>query len=483
MSPRLRIVAVNDVYSLQHLPRLTTLVRHHATTDPADRMIVVMAGDFVAPSVLSSLDAGRGMVDCLNQVPITHAVLGNHEDDVEPEDLRARLHELRATVLMTNVNPVPGWGVAHPRSQVLDVAGVQVGLVGVAGSDPTLYRRPPFGGARIDPANETARRVADELLAGGCACVIAITHQRADDDRALARTEPPFAAIVGGHEHDGVLEKVGSTWLAKAPSDAVKATVLELVWTSGAFPEVHARFEAVADHLEDEAMRARVDRHMSRVRDLEAATLMVLAPGETVSSIGTRVRQTSMGELICSRLRDAFDAEGAVFNGGGIRGAREYTRRISFSDVENELPFDNEVVVARLPGTVLGDAVAASRAKAPAESGAFLQVDDRMRVDDHHRLTQVAGEPFDAARIYRIALVRGFFEGMDQIGPLMRFAEEHPEAVPVPTTGREVKTALVSAFAATLSEQLGGFDALDVDDDGIVTPSELSEAIARAAKP
>lgn len=475
MSARLRIVAVNDVYSLSCLPRLTSLVRHHASTDPADRLLVIVAGDFLAPSVLSSLDAGRGMVDCLNHVPITHAILGNHEDDVEPEQLRERLHELSATVLMTNVRGLDGF----PRSEVLDVAGVRVGLIGVTGGDPTLYRRPPFGGAKIDPANETARRVADELLAEGCACVLPITHQRVDDDRALARTEPPFPVVIGGHEHGGLVEKVAETWIVKAPSDAVKATVIDLVWSDGAFPEVHARLEAVADHPEDPAMRARVDRHLSQVRDLEAATLLILAPGQKLSSIGTRLRQTSLGELICSRLRDAEGAEGAVFNGGGIRGAREYERRLTYGDVRNELPFDNEIVVVRMPGTVLRDAVASSRAKAPVESGGFLQVDDRMRVDDQNRIVAVGGEPFDPARTYRIAVVRNLFAGMDGVEPLVRFAKEHPDAIPTPTTGREVKVALVAAFSAVLWEQLGGFDAIDADQDGVVTRAEIHEALER----
>lgn len=476
MSPRLRIVAVNDVYSLRWLPRLVSLVRHHATNDPADRLLVIVAGDFVAPSVLSSLDSGRGMVDCLNHVPITHAILGNHEDDIEPEHLRARLRELRATVLMTNVH---GLEDSFPKSQTLEVAGVRVGLIGVTADEPSLYRRPPFGGARVEPANESARRAADALLASGCDCVIAITHQRVAEDRALARSEPAFPVIVGGHEHDGLLERIGRTWLTKAPSDAVKATVIDLAWTSGSFPEVSARFDEVVAYPEDEAMRARVERHMAKVRELETATLLFLPPGRTLSSIGTRVRQTSLGELICSRLRDAFEADGALFNGGGIRGAREYEGRLTYGDVRNEVPFDNEIVVASLPGAVLRDAVAQSRSRAPAEWGGFLQVDDRMRVDEQHRVTHVGGEPLDPARTYRIALVRNLFEGMDEVVPLVRFAEEHPEAVPVATTGREVKIALVDAFSAALWEQLGGFAALDRDDDGVVTRAEIAHAIAR----
>lgn len=478
MSARLRIVAINDIYTLENLPRLRSLVRHHRTHDPADLLLVVLAGDFVAPNLLSSLDAGRGMVDCLNHVPITHVILGNHEDDIEVDALRVRLRELCATVLMTNVR---GLDDTYPQVQVLDVAGFRVGLVGVTDDDPSLFRRPPFGGARLAPANETARRFADVLLAEGCACVVPITHQRLEHDRELARTEPPFPVIVGGHEHDGRIELVGRTWLTKAPYQAEKATIIDLDFANGPWPEVHARFEAVADYPEDKAMRARVDHHMARVRDLENATLLFLAPGETLSSIGTRTEQTSMGTLVCSRLRDAFGADGAIFNGGGIRGGRTYQRRLTFGDVRGELPFDNEVVVARLPGRVLRDAIASSRAKAPAEYPGFLQVDDGMRVDAARQLTHVAGEPFDPERTYRIALVREFFEGMDHIEPLVRFANEHPEAVPTKTTGRETKIALAGSFASTLWTQLGGFAALDEDADGLVTEREILDALERAS--
>lgn len=88
--PSLRVVCVNDVYMLENLPRLKSLVEHHATTQPADRYIVTLAGDFVAPSILASLDKGVGMVDCLNAIPVTHVAFGNHEDDVGTGELRKR---------------------------------------------------------------------------------------------------------------------------------------------------------------------------------------------------------------------------------------------------------------------------------------------------------------------------------------------------------------------------------------------------------
>ena len=83
--PWLRIIQINDVYELDNFPRLKTLIDQHqhtlpynnsncenddegpdSTDDRPDVCITVCAGDFLSPSLLSSLDKGRGMVDILN---------------------------------------------------------------------------------------------------------------------------------------------------------------------------------------------------------------------------------------------------------------------------------------------------------------------------------------------------------------------------------------------------------------------------------
>lgn len=475
MGPRLRIVQINDVYTLENLPRLRTLVQAMREEDPADAMLVVVAGDFLAPSLLSSLDAGKGMVACLNAIGVTHAIFGNHEDDVPPAELRERVRELHATWIDTNVE---GFEPKLPRSDVVNVTSregrtVRVGLVGVVMSDPSVYRRTPFGGAAIRPANDAAVSEAARLLREeNCACVVPVTHQPLEDDRALARAAiaPPFPVILGGHEHVPVLEELGGTWIVKAGMDAARAAVTELAWNDAAspVPSVSSRLVPVTSYAENQPLRALVDLHMAKVHAIESATLVTLGPGATLSSVGTRVRQTSMGAWVCSRLRDALGADAGVFNGGGIRASREYRERITFGDIKTELPFDNEVVTVPLPGSVLAEAIATSRSHAPAESGGYLQVDDRL-----------ATTPIDPARTYRVATVRDLFLGMDHIEPLVRWAQANPGSLPPAGSGREVKLVLVESCALALWRSLGGFDAIDANHDGRVTLEEIEAAIAR----
>jgi 2',3'-cyclic-nucleotide 2'-phosphodiesterase (5'-nucleotidase family) len=461
--PTLRIVSVNDVYSLENLPRLKNLVRHFRAAPGANVVLVVLAGDFVAPSLLSSLDAGRGMIDCMNDIGFTHVVLGNHEDDIPVIELCERVRELKATWIGTNCAPSD----AMKHHDFVDVGSVRVGLLGVVVADRNLYRDAPFGGAPIEPANPCVLREAKKLVADGCACVVPITHQSIEDDRLLARERGtlPMPVIVGGHEHTQFLEEVNATWIVKAGSDALAAVITEITWPA---MTVSVRLEPVANFPEDAELRARVDEHMSKVHEIEAASLVILPPGETLSSVGSRHQQTSLGTLLCSRMRDALGADHCIFNGGGVRAGREYKNHFTYGDVKAELPFDNEIVVVRMPGRVLRDAIVDSRKHAPADSGAYLQTDDALHVDT-----------IDDAREYRVAIVRNLLSGMDHIDPLVAWATAHPEAIPPPLTGRDVKHVLVDAFAVELWRKLGGFDQIDANHDGVITEPEVAAALAR----
>eukprot|EP00965_Chrysotila_dentata_P230973 6198081-Pleurochrysis_carterae.AAC.2 len=54
-----------------------------------------LGGDFLAPSLLSSIDHGRGMVAVMNAVPIDVVCFGNHECDVPFDSMVQRVNEFK----------------------------------------------------------------------------------------------------------------------------------------------------------------------------------------------------------------------------------------------------------------------------------------------------------------------------------------------------------------------------------------------------
>lgn len=483
--PRLRIIGINDVYVLDNLPRLATLVAELAHADPVDRTLVTVAGDFLAPSLLSSLDHGRGMVAMLNALGVTHVTFGNHEDDLDVASLRARVSELRATWLASNV---VGFDPALPRHDIVTVCApggreVRVGLLGVVVDAPSIYGRPPFGGVSLLPAREAAHAVAAELRGQGCAVVVPLTHLPLTEDRLLAseQRDPPFPIILGGHDHTACLEEVAGTLIAKSGHDAALAIVAELSWSADltAGPRVTVRLERVTERAADPELAALAARLLAVIGDLQRAALYRIPEGRELSSIGARRRQTTVGTLLATSLRDATGADAGLINGGGIRGERVHAGCFTYGDLETELPFDNEIVVVPLTGSELADAVASSRARAPAESGAFLQVDDGLTVaPDGLTVLTVGGAPLDRERRYRVALMRDLLLGMDHIAPLERIGRDEPWRVPPETSGREVKLIVVQAFGAMLAERVGGVAAVDSDGDGTLSVAEIAAGIA-----
>lgn len=486
--PRLRIIGVNDVYRLDHLPRLGTLIAELGRTDPVERTLVTLAGDFLAPSLLSSIDHGRGMVAMLNALGVTHVTFGNHEDDLEPAHLVARVDELEACWLASNV---VGFARALPTHDVITVGGANgraftVGLIGVVSEAASLYRHAPFGGATLLPARARARALARQLHDEGCAAIVALTHLSVAEDRQLAseQRDPPLSLILGGHDHQPLLETIDGTLIAKSGSDAALAIVAELAFAddddaTATPPRVTARLERVTDRPPDPALAALAAHHLAAVADLQRAALYRIPPGEALSSIGARRQQTSLGTLLTSAVRDTLGADACVINGGGLRGARSYEGCFTFGDLESELPFDNEVVVVTLGGRELAAAIAASRARAPTEeSGGFLQIDDGLGLAaDTRTLLTVRGAPLDPEGRYRVALMRELLLGMDHIAPLEAIGRDTPERVPFVGLGRETKLIVVEAFGAILAARMGGLAALDRDGDGTLSVAEIAAGI------
>ena len=72
--PDLRIVTVNDVYELELLPNYATC--RDRESKGAVKTIGTLPGDFLSPSLLSSLDKGKGMINCLNMAGIDYVCMG-----------------------------------------------------------------------------------------------------------------------------------------------------------------------------------------------------------------------------------------------------------------------------------------------------------------------------------------------------------------------------------------------------------------------
>lgn len=513
---RLRIIAVNDVYQLTNFPRLKTLVERESVGFPKGNVLTTLAGDFLGPSLLSSLDSGAAMIKVMNQVPVDLVCFGNHDgNDVAYDKLKHRIEEYRGVWLNTNM---PGFEPELPVRYLHEVASddgqvqLRVAFLGLCvggGKHQAMYRDTAFGGAHrfMCPVLEAARTEAlrCKQTYPDLGAVIPLTHQDMPDDIELAETEL-FPVVIAGHDHERMHEIHGACkcHIVKAGQDATEAAIVDIEWPEAdVLPQISVSFRTLADVEPDRDLEEQVEGLMAPVRELEKAVLYELAPDEHLSSVGSKYHDCSLARMLASAIRDCLGADAAVVNSGAVRGNKAYEKVLSFGDLKAECPYPSTVVVARMPFAVLQNAVRHSRrtwadgeasGKTEVECNSALQTDDGMEVVEHAPTT-IRGAAPEAQALYSVACDTYFLKK----NPVFKeYCASYPERIPPADAGRPLLPILVEHFCQELWRKLvnsvGGdtskdtremlaehlrkaFVDMDENHDGQITVKELRDAM------
>jgi len=500
----LRIFAINDVYILDHYPHMKACIDAHAN---GDNTIVTLAGDFLAPSLLSGLDQGHGCVDVMNATGLTHVCFGNHECDVPFPDMLNRIKESRFKWISTNmalptdsIPPLPEWDVITVRGGGQER---RVGLLGLLTEDPGLYRQGSYGDAVIEPVAAAFERAWGVMSDMGVDAVIPMTHQDMPLDVELAKQWGPGGArwqqqehragklsplrvILGGHDHEVMYERHAGCKIIKAGAEAEYIAVVDVIWETPetTIPQVRAALVDAMDFLADPQVSERVAGHYQRVDEVKRAPLCPVPAGVKLSSKNSRFQQTTVGSLLCSAMRDGFLCDGCLFNGGGIRSNRDYPDDTEFfflSDLEAEMPFNNELVCVEMPGRVVSDIVAYTRSgafKSPAvEYGGFMQMDDEMRFcEETMQVTHIRNEPIDMDATYSIVVTLIHLQGIDNIKPMKEFAKTLPF---LPNDGIPCKMVIVNYFSRLMWLMMGGWSELNSGSEYVTRDDFINAAKAK----
>ena len=136
---------------------------------------LVHSGDAYSPSLLSSMDKGKSTVDMLNQVGVDYMVLGNHEWDHGPENLRERVWQSNFPILASNAKDKDGLPIdGTVRTAMVNVGSFRVGIMGLITTKTKEISSP--GRDEFLPVLETANDLAKELKGQGANLIVALAH-------------------------------------------------------------------------------------------------------------------------------------------------------------------------------------------------------------------------------------------------------------------------------------------------------------------
>src|SRR5580765_1601149 len=134
---QLTFLQINDVYSTTPvdgaggLARVATIRRRLAAGGRP--VLMALAGDFLSPSVASSVFKGEQMVAALNAAGLDFATFGNHEFDFGIDVLAQRMSESKFQWIVSNVlDARTGKPVGTSVPYVLrDIGSLKIGVIGL----------------------------------------------------------------------------------------------------------------------------------------------------------------------------------------------------------------------------------------------------------------------------------------------------------------------------------------------------------------
>lgn len=466
-------VQINDVYEIAPLSggreggmaRVATLKKEWLQRNP--NTYLVIAGDFLSPSVYNSLKyegkaiRGRQMVEALNAAGLDIAIFGNHEFDIKESELQERMNESSALWLSSNSfhkmgnktepfvkegrGPLPKTYIMNVRDK--DGTTAKVGFMAITlpfnKVDFVSYTDP------LQTAKEAYNNLKDSVDA-----VVAITHQSMEADEALAREVPGLAAIIGGHEHDGRYAKIGSVTITKAMANAKNAYIVNLQINKKKHTnKIKTILEPLNEKVAPDNTTDAVVQKWNTIAENNYSSLGFDAKAVVINKGGplegreteVRTRSTNLTRLVVAAVKDAVPAADiVVMNGGSIRVDDIVQLPVTQYDILRSLPFGGAINKADMKGSLVIRLLEAGRKN--IGTGGFLHYNENLVFAAD--VWSLNGVPIDKTKTYHVALPEFLLSGkeaaMDFVNSTnVEMTKVYPAAASVADVKSDVRLAVV----------------------------------------
>ncbi|HEV8600329.1 MAG TPA: bifunctional UDP-sugar hydrolase/5'-nucleotidase [Gemmatimonadales bacterium] len=426
------------------------------------------AGDEMQGTLLSNLSFGRSTVLAFNRMGIQAAAVGNHDFDWSVDTLRARMRDASYAWLVANlVDSVSGRRPHWARPwRLLEAGDLRVAVIGlITRETKSIVRAGNLKGLTVRAGAAAIADVLAEVREQRPDLTILVAHAGASCDslgcsgeivelaRELDSTQVQL--IVSGHTHTRVNTQVNGIPIVQARSYSTALGVADLVRRADGTRFWRTEVETVwADRVTPDAGMAKVlEPFRARADSLAARRIAVLRDSLNV----VQERELPLGNLLADAWRRMARADVGLTNNGGIRASLP-AGPVSFGKLYEVVPFQNELVSVRIPGSVLREVIELHLNRIHASihvSGVVVRWNPaRPRGSRIVSLTLANGRPVRDATLYRLGTLDFLSTGISQLArlpqtgtgltdvdALAKYLAGLPQPVAAPRTLRFVRVA------------------------------------------
>ena len=356
-----------------------------------DDVVILDGGDLFQGTLISNQFQGRSVVDAYNAIGVTAAAVGNHEFDFGMTVLKDRMAQARFPILGANIflkGTTTRPDGAKPYA-IVEAAGTKVGIIGLATIDTPLTTNPAnITEFEFHEGGPIASALADELHRQGCTVVLITCHMGPKGDHEVQRlaeaVKGKVDGIVSGHHHEAIGPPpliVANIPLVQSGAKLTNFSVIELTLDAKGVPTRYAVNDGTYPkpggpqpilHLADglpaqwRGVAIEADGRVAgilRDYDVQVKKLRESTIGASAVTMQKGGKDDLLANLCSDSLRSGagggLKADFSFQNSGGLRIPEIPAGPITFGQVFDLYPFDNQQVVLQLPANQVRNALEA----------------------------------------------------------------------------------------------------------------------------
>lgn len=399
------ILAVNDMHAnIEAFPKLAAIADSLRSLYPS--LLVFSAGDNRTGNPLNDMYevSSYPMVSLMNQVGFNATAVGNHEFDVK--SLAPLMGYSNFSYLCANMFPSPESGLHIVPTQMFDVDGIKVGVIGAIQVNtmgrPDTHPENVEGIRFTQPENVIGQY---ELLSKGWDATILLSHIGYQGDIEMAQRFPWLDLIIGGHTHTQLTAEEplhNGVLITQNKNRLPMCTHITLTVSKGKVTDKKAEYINLKTFTNKNKLVAAMVDHFSD----DPFFKRVVAQAEAPFKI-----KDQMTYMLCDALLTEGHGDICIMNNGGTRIDSLSAGDITVHDILAMDPFYNEAVFSLVTGEDIMNIITTysrgSLYHLPRVAGILCEVvvdkDDpnKDRLKSIH-LKTLDGKDFDIHRTYRL---------------------------------------------------------------------------------
>ena len=438
--------------------RYIKAVREQAAENPDEEVLLVDVGDMWQGTPIGSKTQGDAVIAYFNAIGYDFAVPGNHDFDKGQENakrlaLLSNFPWVCCNLREKDTGEIVDWCVPY---LMLEFQGIKIGVVGIITPSTAAMSFPEnITGLEFESMPKRTAEYRDKLREMGADLVFLAIHEGLPYDPAegwkniagstetetseeqqgtygsayggmnlmeLVNQVPGIDFAVGGHTHRGYekpwIDPVNHTMCFESfgNGSSIGHVILLIdrkTKTLVGYEPAHDRGTLIT-LFEDELWPDEDITDVIKPYNDEAERAMSRVVGSSAVALGRGGPEANLvGNLVTDAMVEYFDADFSFQNLGGLRAdlpAGDLTAR----DIFSVLPFGNELVVVEMDGRTVRRIIErklAGRSGGICTAGAKIAFDKTRPDYDRVVALEIAGQPWDPDRVYKVVCTSFLMEG------------------------------------------------------------------------